>query len=255
MEKAEKIHGLLIVRSMLLLVVVATSPVIASTGGWSLAVSHDVIASVQFSPDSKFIEIGKELSEPPVGITNSIAVKQMPAIPATLFMVLVGFVCISLVRDRKIWLKVVFGSLSLGIAGVTAVPQLLAKCSKVKVKQSSAKEAVCALEDFVRPTSGNQVTRYIGLLHRMAIPDKESFGGNQGEKSITSHRHSSNVLLRVFSRFAPFSLNSYFSAIIKSLSNSQFSIDDSSETTRSWGCLLRLFTSLNSLAHGPPVCA
>lgn len=255
MEKAEKIHGLLIVRSMLLLVVVATSPVIANTGGLSLVASHDLIMPVQFSLDSKFIEIGKELSESPVGIINSIAVKQLPAIPATLFMALVGFLCVSFVRDRKIWLTVIFGALYLGAAGVNAVPQLLAKCNEENVKQSYAKKAVRAIGDFVRPTtSGNQVTRYIGLLHRMAIPDNESFDGGQWRKSITSHRHSSNVLLSVFSRFAPFSLNSYFS-VIKSFSNSKFSIDDSSEATRSWGCLLRLFTSLNSLAHGPPVCA
>jgi len=249
----------------LLLAVVAadgSSAVGDSSGAFLSAADHGAIMHVQPSSnlfkitefsDSQFIELGKELSEPTVAIVNSIAVKQLPAVPATFLMVLTGFLCVSFVRDRKIWLRVVLGAFYLGAAGVNAVPQLLANCNEIKVKQSSARKAVCKLEGIIRPMSDAQGIRYIGLLRRMAIPDDDSFAENQLVKSITVHnRHGLNLYAL---RLASFCLYSYLSAIIKSNYNLPFLVDYLSTANHSWGYLLRVFTSLNSLAHGPPLFA
>ena len=251
-EVIGKIQNLFVVVVLMLVSVVGASPTFANSDSLSLIATHGLTAQVQLSSDlstldsSRFIEIGKELSEPPVAIVNSITVKQLPAVPATFCMALAGFVCVSLVRDRKIWLRIVFETLCLGAAGVNVVPQLLANSNKIKVKQSSyAKEAVCELGDFARPTSDAQVTRYIGLLRRVAIPGDDSFTENHGGKSITVRGYSSHVLLSAFLRLTPFSLYSYLSAIINSNFNSQFSIDCSSAAPWSWICLSRVFVPVN----------
>ncbi len=232
-EVSEKIRNLLGVVLILLFVAgVGVSPVVADSGGLPfLAVSRDAVAQVQFSSnlfkslefsDLRLIEIGKELSEPPVAITNStkssqFGVKPLPAVPATFFMVLAGFLCVSIIKDRKIWLKVVFGALYFGAVGVNVVPKLLADTVNIKIKQASSdKGTVRKLRNFVRPMYDAQGTRYIGLLHRMAIPDGDSFAENHGGGSLAAHWYDSDVLPVSFLRSAPSGLYSYLSAIIKS---------------------------------------
>jgi len=242
--------------SVLMLVSVAGAlPAVTNSGVLSFPAENEAIAQISPSSDlfkvtdfsdSRFIEIGKELSEPSVVIVNSIDVQQLPAVPATLFMVLGGFLCVSLVRDRKVWLSVVFGALWLGVAGVNVVPRLLANYSKVNIKQSSAKEAVCVFKDFFRPMFDAQGTRYVGLLRRMTTAGDDGFAENHGGKSITVRGYSSHVLLSAFLRLTPFSLYSYLSAIINSNFNSQFSIDCSSAAPWSWICLSRVFVPVNN---------
>lgn len=54
----------------------------------------------------------------------SFGVKSLPAVPKTLLMVVTGFLCVSLVKDRRVWLSVVAALLWLGQAGLTTLPQL-----------------------------------------------------------------------------------------------------------------------------------
>jgi len=241
----------------------ASSAVINSTSLPLFAVSSHSAAQVQLSSslsqslhfsDPRLLEIGNELSQPPVLANNSavssqIGIKILPAIPATFFMVLTGFLCVSLVRDHKLWRSAAFGLLYLGAAGINAVPQLLSNPENIKIKQSSPKNAtMCELKNFVTPDCDAQGTRYVGLLRRMtAIPADESFIENQGKRAIGAY---SNMLPN-FLHSVPSILHSYLSAIISPY-NSRFTLAHIAITTQSRVHPSQVLTSLNHLPHGPP---
>src|SRR3972149_5942405 len=71
--------------------------------------------------------IGKELLAPPVQPAERDALpegaKSLPGVPAAIFMVLTGFLCVSFVNDRRIWLAGLGGLLWLGQTGLSAIPQ------------------------------------------------------------------------------------------------------------------------------------
>ena len=267
-EVNEKICNLFAVLLVLLFVTGAGAmPAVTSSSGLDLfAISHSTATQVQLGSDPfksvefscpGLIEIGKEISEPPVAVANStkssqFGVRSLPAIPATFFMVLTGFLCVSLVRDRKIWRTAAFGVLYLGAAGINAVPQLLSSDENIKTKQAAPKGVISELRNFIRPQCDAQGTRYIGLLRRMAIPDGDSFAENHGRGSFTGHWHISDVLAVSFLRSVLSSLYSYISAIIKNY-NPQPSPGNSSAVGRiSCFCVLEEFTVIKHLAHGPP---
>ena len=143
--------------------------------------------------------IGAEILTPSVGFTHSITssragVKSLPAIPATFFMVLAGFLCVSWVKDRKVWMAAVAGLLYLGLAGFNAVPQLLPRLHTIRhIKQSSSSKAAAylrELENSFRWRCDVEGTRYIGLLHHlMGIPDGSSAAANRRGRLVV-HRHA-----------------------------------------------------------------
>jgi hypothetical protein len=117
--------------------------------------------------------IGAELLRPPADLTNSapVGAKILPPIPAALFMVLTGFLCVSLVNDRRLWLAVLAGLLWAGQAGFHAIPQLAAYMSSQKHIQLKTPDNTACLyrvEDCCRSRSDIEGTGYIGLLHHLA---------------------------------------------------------------------------------------
>lgn len=117
--------------------------------------------------------IGVELLKPPADFTDSapVGAKILPPIPAALFMVLTGFLCVSLVKDRRLWLAALAGLLWAGQAGFHAIPQLAAYMSSQKHFQLKTPDnTVCLyrVEDCCRSRSDIEGTGYIGLLHRLA---------------------------------------------------------------------------------------
>ena len=103
-------------------IVTATSDV-ADTSSAIIPGNLKVIAPV----NSELAIIGRQLLKPSVnsaGLTNNPTdyAKALPAVPATCFMVLTGFLCISFVRDRRVWLAALAALLWAGQAGVQAVP-------------------------------------------------------------------------------------------------------------------------------------
>jgi hypothetical protein len=119
--------------------------------------------------------IGVELIKPPADFTDSAPVgakmKILPPAPAALFMVLTGFLCISLVNDRRLWLAALAGLLWAGQTGIQAIPQLAAYMSPKKhIQQESPDNTACLyrVEDCCRLRSDIEGTKYIGLLHRLA---------------------------------------------------------------------------------------
>jgi len=117
--------------------------------------------------------IGVELLKPSVDLTSSapVGAKTLPPIPAALFMVLTGFLCVSLVKDRRLWLAALVGLLWAGQAGFHAIPQLAALMSSKKhIQRKTPDNTACLyrVEDCRRLRSDIEGTQYIGLLHHLA---------------------------------------------------------------------------------------
>lgn len=109
-------------------------------------------------------------------------VKNLPAIPGAVLMGIVGFLCVSLVRDRKAWVSVFVGIIVLSQAGVKTLPKLTAHLARGKLNDKQA--AIVAANpirfdhsfDWLNDLEDRQ---YVGLLHRLAgSPDGDSAFGN-----------------------------------------------------------------------------
>jgi len=130
------------------------------------------------SGDSHLAGVAADFLRPPPAFTGSPAlpngVKSLPAVPGALLMGLTGFLCVSLVKDRRLWLAALAGLLWLGQAGIQAVPQLAVRLSH---RNHIARQLDTELNypfylENSRLRSDIDGTQYIGLLHHLAgIPD------------------------------------------------------------------------------------
>jgi len=124
-------------------------------------------------PNAHLANIGVELLKPPADLRNSapVGAKILPPIPAALFMVLTGFLYISLVKDRRLWLAALASLLWAGQAGFHAIPQLAAYMNPQKhIQQKTPDNTACLyrFEDCCHLRSDIEGTQYIGLLHHLA---------------------------------------------------------------------------------------
>jgi hypothetical protein len=123
--------------------------------------------------DTKLANLGRELLQPPkfavLGDTRSNNIKPLPAVPAAIFMTLSGFLCISLVRERRVWLAAIAGLLWAGQAGIQVLPQLALRLSSKNHSQQFSAELAYPhyLENSNRLRSDIDGTQYIGLLHHL----------------------------------------------------------------------------------------
>ena len=78
--------------------------------------------------ESRLERIGSDFLKPPDDFTGSaqstVPVQSLPAVPGALLLALTGFICVSLVKDYKLWLTAVAGLLWVGQSGFHAVPHL-----------------------------------------------------------------------------------------------------------------------------------
>lgn len=139
------------------------------------------INNIVTSIDAKLANLGKEFLKPPAssaGSSNAQAnlVKPLPAVPAAVFMALIGFLCVSFVKDRRVWLAALAGLLWAGQAGIQAIPQLAHRLThrNHSVQQISAELTYpYYLQNSSRLRNDIEGTQYIGLLHHLAgIPDR-----------------------------------------------------------------------------------
>ncbi len=127
--------------------------------------------------NSHLANIGVELLRPPADFTNSppVGAQPLPPVPAALFMVLTGFLCVSLVKDRRFWLGALAGLLWAGQTGIQAIPKLAVHISPKKHIQRKSHTNTVRLHQFeesLRLRSDIEGTKYIGLLHHLAgIPN------------------------------------------------------------------------------------
>lgn len=210
-SKRSKWLGLLL--SLLAVTAAEGAPTISSYNSNVVNCSRSISSSAQILPaietsqitgsdDCHLAAIAAEFLKPPAYLTDSpltspVYAKPLPAVPAASFMALIGFICVSLVKDRRVWLAALTGLLWVGQTGIYALPQLVLRLGHANHsgKQFSAEVAYSNyLLSSNRRRSDIEGTRYIGLLHHLAgIPDNtNSF---QSRSAFLLERYSLNSLL------------------------------------------------------------
>ena len=158
------------------LVVSAVSP----TSDTHIPILADATCTIE-SGNSHLAGVAAEFLKPPPAFTGSptlpVGAKSLPAVPGALLMGLTGFLCVSLVKDRRFWLAALAGLLWLGQAGIQAVPQLAIRLSH---RNHTARQLDTELNypyylENSRLRSDIEGTQYIGLLHHLeGIPERKT---------------------------------------------------------------------------------
>jgi len=126
--------------------------------------------------NSQLASVAAEFLKPPVDSKSPASLSQpkpLPPVPGAIFLGLAGFLCVSLVRDRRVWLTALAGLLWLGQTGFAALPQLASHIRSKKQIQQSATGGqsliyISQLDGSLRSRSDLEGTEYIGLLRHLA---------------------------------------------------------------------------------------
>jgi hypothetical protein len=155
------------------------------------------VTEIENGYNATLARIADELLRPPADSPLSAAsslpagTTSLPPIPGALFMTLAGFLCVSLVRDRKVWTAALVGLLWAGQVGVTALPQLARHLAgRRHTEQLYSLNLTGNLEpdDLDRLRSDIEGTHYIGLLHYLAgIPNNRMSFLRKQESRFTTH--------------------------------------------------------------------
>ncbi len=149
-----------------------------------IAVRTDIAGTIE-SGNSHMARLAVELFKPPDPYIDSSTPKSLPPVPAALLMVLSGFLCVSLVKDHKLWLTAVAGLFWVGQTGFHAFPHLALRLGyrMHNHRQVAAELMYPYYLENSRPRSDMEGTRYIGLLRHLA-------GIPRGEMPFLSNQHS-----------------------------------------------------------------
>jgi hypothetical protein len=156
-------------------------------------------AATEFlNPPASFAQLN---DRSPVGVMT------LPAVPAGIFMVLCGFLCVVFVKDRRVLLVALAGLFWAGQAGINAIPKLVLRLAERNSSHSQLTQLSPSL--YLRNFSGlptdNEDTRYMGLLRHLAgIPvssfkfQVSNFKYDKAQKSVDAiiPPRASNSLLR-----------------------------------------------------------
>lgn len=121
---------------------------------------------------------GAAVLERPVGsgessVSSCVQARSLPGVPGSFFMVLTGFFCVSLIRDRRVWVAAVVGLLWLGQAGFGGLARVHSVLRIGKACEETAGGAAhlfALLGDYCSCADAEDA-RYVCLLHRAgAIP-------------------------------------------------------------------------------------
>jgi hypothetical protein len=166
------------------------------------------INNIVTSSNVKLANLGKEFLKPPtssegLGSAQANLLKPLPAVPAAVFMALIGFLCVSFVKDSRLWLAALAGLLWAGQAGIQAVPQLALRLSHRNHSQQQLDTELAYpyyFNDSSRLRSDVEGTQYIGLLHHLAgIPHSEcSYTNTRLAELIAFSRHDRKLYGKVF---------------------------------------------------------
>ena len=152
----------------------------SAAGGECFLPSDDVKITPAITTDWQICDVASDESNPFSvcaelrGVATG-QIKTLPAIPGTVLMVLCGFLCVSLVRDNRTWLRVAGGLLWVGYAVIGVVPQLghrLFPDKNTRCEIAAKLSHVFHFEESDDLSGDLRSTRYMGLLHRLAdLPD------------------------------------------------------------------------------------
>ena len=162
-------------------------PVVSPSSNASFTIGADLADTLE-SGDSHLARFAFELLSPPNPYVDNSKPKSMPPVPGAIFMVLTGLLCVSMVKDHKLWLTAVAGLFWVGQTGIHAIPNLAVRLGhRTHSRQQLAAELMypCYLENS-RPRSDMEGSSYIGLLHHLeGIPgDKISLLQKQLQNHI-----------------------------------------------------------------------
>ena len=166
------------------------------------------INNIVTSTNAKLANLGKEFLKPPassarLGNAPGNHIKALPAVPAAVFMALIGFLCVSFVKDRRVWLAALAGLLWASQAGIHALPQMAHRLTHRNHSQQQLDTELTYpyyLGNFNRLRSDIEGTQYIGLLHHLAgIPHANSASNRCHTALITLSQCRQKVLGRAFS--------------------------------------------------------
>jgi len=192
-------------------------------------------------------ELAKALLQPSFSDSRTMARRHLPAVPPALMMVLTGFMCVSLIRDRKVWLAVLAGLLWAGQTGINTLPELASRLSRRVHNAQPVDETLVAsylLRDGYYPESYSEQTRYVGLLHHLeGIP--------QETKPFTIKRIS---LTRFYPGASGCHTRASQHAIVSVLSSLSTTYNCLVRPTRQFVCFTPAFIFCQ-LPRGPPLSA
>ncbi|UCG48196.1 MAG: hypothetical protein JSU94_00160 [Phycisphaerales bacterium] len=205
---------------------------------------------------SALSHLAREFLRPPAAAARPGSTAQsLPAVPGALLMVVTGFVCVSLVRDRRFWLAAAAGMLGLGHAGLSAVPEVVSRLRVKRQIHEPCRADVPASDDMgnIRARADLEGTQYIGLLHHLAgIPVGP--GRVSPPASPVSKRTEPSVTVSVY-KCAPAQDQAGSEAPQQAVIHLLSSQDPTSTCSAySAGRLVCFFTAfaLHYLARGPP---
>ncbi|MCK5269684.1 MAG: hypothetical protein KAJ46_02820, partial [Sedimentisphaerales bacterium] len=102
-------------------------------------------------------------------------IRKLPAVPGAVLLGLIGFLCVTLVRDRKTYLTLFIAMVSLSQQGIYAVPELAARFGHAGhiVKHSlETKSHNVYLPNIAFQNRDSRERNFFGLLRRLAaVPD------------------------------------------------------------------------------------
>ena len=114
---------------------------IASPGFDTSAVRACEINQIIELYNSDLAGVAAEFLKPPAApdlLSSSISAKSLPPVPSALFMALSGFLCVSLVKDCRVWFAALAGLLWVGQTGFAVLPHLASHLRSKKQIQQSA---------------------------------------------------------------------------------------------------------------------
>ncbi len=204
---------------------------------------------------SHIANIGAELLKPPadspLSATSSLpaAATSLPPIPGALFMALAGFLCVSLVRDRKLWMAALAGLLWAGQAGVTVLPQVAHHLASRKHAEQAFVSSIAyrpGPENSDRPRSDIEGTQYIGLLYHLAgIPDGSLLSTSlRAQRSNLRNQRNTQYAIRHTTKLPQFALSRLYAYILSATKRLAY-------ITKQHACFSPAFIFQN-LARGPP---
>lgn len=158
--------------------------------------------------------IANEFNKPSVSFLSfknpSDGIKPLPAVPGTILMVSMGFLCISLIKDRNFWLNMLTGLLCAGKTGFVFLPNLALRIAgKTKTAAYSLslnKACLCVPKYYHRLRSEIEGTFYIGLLRYLAgIPYRaETFSYQIRNRNIRKLHFQKSEFLFLFNQVINF---------------------------------------------------
>lgn len=131
-----------------------------------------VDCAANFGQDCELAAAGidRQLAQPDVTIWSPEADSSLyiPAVPSAVLLGLTGFLCVTMVRDRKFWLFLAVGAVSLSCTGLHSATKLVSNARTVDSKLSPAQASEISgrfAEDALRTRADIEGSTYIALLH------------------------------------------------------------------------------------------